>query len=68
MREVKQGAEVIKLPILLMHGRADQITAPSGSVKLYEDLYHEIFNEPEAQGVYSDVIEWLNKRNDNLSV
>lgn len=81
MREVKQGAEVIKLPILLMHGRADQITAPSGSewlhdavqsqdktLKLYEDLYHEIFNEPEAQGVYSDVIEWLNKRNDNLSV
>lgn len=72
MNDVKQRASVIDLPILVMHGSADQLTAPSGSewlhqniqsqdktLRLYEGLFHEIFNEPEAEKIYQEVIEWL---------
>ena len=74
MAEVKQQAQVINLPLLIMHGAADKLTMPSGSqwlyeqvasedktLKLYEGLYHEIFNEPEAPSIYQEVIEWLDK-------
>ena len=75
MDEVKQGAQVINLPILIMHGTADSLTAPSGSqwlhdsiasddktLKLYDGLFHEIFNEPEAHSIYAEVVGWLDQR------
>ena len=62
----------IRIPIFLMHGDADQLTAPSGSVelharvgsddktlKLYPGLYHEIFNEPEQDEVLAEMSDWL---------
>ncbi len=65
----------IKLPILIMHGSADQLADPAGSkllyeragsqdktLKLYEGLYHEIFNEPEHEQVMADVEAWLAER------
>ena len=74
MDSVKQSAAVIKLPLLIMHGSADKLTAPSGSqwlfdnvastdksIKHYEGLYHEIFNEPEGPKIYQEVIEWLDQ-------
>ena len=74
MDNVKQSAAVINLPLLIMHGSADRLTAPSGSqwlfdnvtstdktIKHYEDLYHEIFNEPEGPKIYQEVIEWLDQ-------
>ena len=64
----------IKLPILIMHGAADQLSDPTGSkllyeragskdktLKLYEGFYHEIFNEPEHKRVMADVEAWLTK-------
>jgi len=72
MDEVKQSAQAIKLPLLIMHGTADGLTAPAGSqwlydniastdktLELYDGLFHEIFNEPEAPSIYAEVIEWL---------
>ena len=74
MDEVKLKAKVISLPLFIMHGTADQLTLPSGSqwlydtvaskdkgIRLYEGLYHEIFNEPEAPAIYQEVIEWLDQ-------
>jgi len=74
MDEAKQGASAINLPMLIMHGTADGLTAPSGSkwlydsvtssdktLKLYEGLFHEIFNEPEAQSIYAEVVDWLDQ-------
>ena len=74
METVKAAANNISLPLLIMHGTADNITAPSGSelmhnnctsvdktLTLYDGLYHEIFNEPEQEKVFDDVIQWLNK-------
>jgi alpha-beta hydrolase superfamily lysophospholipase len=62
------------LPILLLHGEADRLTAPVGSqfmaetvastdkqLKLYPGLYHEIFNEPERDSVIGDVTDWIAK-------
>ncbi len=75
MARITQHAADINVPLLIMHGSSDNITAPAGSqylydncqsddktLKLYEGLYHEIFNEPEHPGVFKDLIEWLDKR------
>jgi len=75
MEECKSRAEHITLPILIMHGSEDVMTAPQGShllhdsvssmdkkIRIYQGLYHEIFNEPEAQTVFNDVVEWLGNR------
>lgn len=60
MAEVEAGRAAIKLPLLVMHGEADAMTTPAGSeafynavsssdkqLRIYPELYHEIFNEPE---------------------
>lgn len=63
-------------PLLIMHGKADALTYPSGSedfarlaseknkdvtLKLWDGLYHEVHNEPEQAEVFEVMIEWLNK-------
>lgn len=76
MDEVKTKLGEINLPILIMHGTNDNMTAASGSqlvhdqcssndktLRLYEGLYHEIFNEPEQDAVFQDVVHWLDQRN-----
>jgi alpha-beta hydrolase superfamily lysophospholipase len=32
------------------------------TLRLYDGLYHEIFNEPERDAVLADVIAWLDAR------
>ncbi|MFC1986085.1 alpha/beta hydrolase [Chloroflexota bacterium] len=62
----------IYLPILIMHGTADRLSDPGGSeilydrlssrdktLKLYNGLYHEIFNEPGHEQVFADMEAWL---------
>ena len=64
----------IKLPVLIMHGFADQLADPRGSkllfervgskdktLKLYDNCYHEICNEPEREQVFVDMETWLTK-------
>jgi len=72
MKSTLARAGEVRAPIILMHGDADLLTAPSGSVelharagskdktlKLYPGLYHEIFNEPEKEAVLADMSSWL---------
>ena len=72
MKSTLAKAGEIRIPIILMHGDADRLTAPSGSVelhakigsndktlKLYPGLFHEIFNEPEQETVLADMSSWL---------
>ena len=62
----------ITLPALIMHGSADTLVPPVSSqiiydrigsadktLKFYDGLYHEIFNEPEKARVLADVWVWL---------
>jgi alpha-beta hydrolase superfamily lysophospholipase len=64
----------IKSPVLAMHGADDKLSVPEGSkilcervsskdktLKLYDGLCHEIFNEPEHKKVMADMESWLNK-------
>lgn len=64
----------LKLPLLIMHGTEDRLANKEGSVmlnkkaaspdktlKLYDGYYHEIYNEPERNQVFSDVEVWLEK-------
>jgi alpha-beta hydrolase superfamily lysophospholipase len=74
MASVRARAGEITLPVLLLHGEADSLTAPEGSrflndhvcstdkeLRLYPSLYHEIFNEPERDSVIGDVTNWIGK-------
>jgi alpha-beta hydrolase superfamily lysophospholipase len=65
----------LTLPYLGMHGMAEKIADPAGTkelyercqssdktIKLYEDLYHELVNEPEREGVIQDLKDWILER------
>lgn len=80
METVKGNLPSATLPILIMHGGDDVITPPHGSemiyetigspdkqIKIYDGLYHEIYNEPERDVVVSDVEVWLDKQVNSAS-
>lgn len=71
MHDVQARAGEITLPLLIMHGDQDVMTAPAGSVFLdgavgsadktlilYPGLYHEILNEPEQDEVMGTMLRW----------
>jgi alpha-beta hydrolase superfamily lysophospholipase len=75
MSTIQAGAARITLPMLLLHGGADVMTAPEGSrflyehigssdktLKIYPGLYHEILNEPERAEVLAHMLEWVETR------
>ena len=62
----------VALPLLLLHGEADPICpvegsrafyaglrAPGSALRVYPALRHEIFNEPEREAVWQDLLSWL---------
>lgn len=68
----------LTLPLLIMHGTADALADPAGAqliadhagskdltLKLYDGLYHEVFNEPEKDRVLDDLTGWLKARLDS---
>ena len=72
MQRVHDGAATFTLPMLIIQGTKDAIVHPQGSqefydgiaskdktLKMYEGLYHEAFNEPEKEQVFNDVEQWL---------
>jgi len=75
LKELPSRVTEIKAPVLIMHGSCDSFNVPEGSsilldlvsskdktLKLYEGLYHDIFNEPEKEMVMNDLLIWLNAR------
>ena len=72
MDTIQSGADKISLPLLVMHGGADTVTSVAGSksfyekassedktLKIYENAYHEILNEPEKEQVMRDISSWI---------
>jgi acylglycerol lipase len=70
-----QRLHEIRLPLLLMHGTDDKMTNPKGSelfykeaqskdktIKLWDDMYHEIFNEVGKSEVIQVAADWLDQR------
>jgi acylglycerol lipase len=73
--KIPEMIPTITLPLLVMYGTEDRLCDPEGSkmlyekassqdktLKAYEGLYHEIFNEPEHDSVLADVDAWLSTR------
>jgi acylglycerol lipase len=67
-----QRAGELRMPVLLQHGRLDVLTEPSGTeglaaalgspdrtVRWYDELWHEIYNEPERDAPLTDLRAWL---------
>lgn len=72
MLRVTAEAEKINLPFIALQGSADRLVNPGDaqllydkasskdkSIKIYQGLYHEVFNEPERAVVLKDVETWL---------
>ena len=75
MQRVTAEASKITLPVLIVQGSADRLVDPDGArmlhdtvgsvdkrIKIYDGLYHEVFNEPEHDQVLGDVEAWLESR------
>lgn len=74
MKRIQDEAGRISLPLLLLHGGEDPMTSPAGSrflhqacsssdntLKIYPGLYHEIFNEPEREEIFAEVLAWCDR-------
>jgi acylglycerol lipase len=66
--------EAVTVPLLALHGTADQATDPRGSAELvsragtrdrtlllYRGLYHDLVREPERDQIMRDVERWLDQ-------
>ncbi len=67
-----QRAGAVTAPLLVVHGEQDRLIPVEGSrrlvecvgstdvhLKVYPELYHEVFNEPEQALVLDDVTAWI---------
>lgn len=72
IQHVTGSATKIRLPIMIVQGGRDKLVDPRGAqllydsvssedktIKIYDGLYHEVFNEPEHGQVLDDVKVWL---------
>src|SRR6185312_753315 len=70
-----QRAGTLTAPLLVVHGEQDKLIPVDGSrhlvecvgstdvhLKVYPELYHEVFNEPERALVLDDVTSWIEVR------
>ncbi len=69
------AGNLVQVPLLMLHGEADRVCPPRGSrafhgqlrgpghrLRVYPKLRHEIFNEPEQEQVFEDVLDWAQER------
>ena len=75
IQTIDASMEDVRVPLLLLHGKADLVTPPEGSkelftrasskdktLKLYGNLVHDLLHEPEKAQVLSDITTWLDAR------
>ena len=69
---LKKEFSTITLPVLILHGTADQATKPSGSqhfydsagstdktLKLYDGHYHDLLSDVGKETVMADILAWI---------
>ncbi|MFP6655715.1 MAG: alpha/beta hydrolase, partial [Myxococcota bacterium] len=77
IQDVGDAAGRIERPILILHGGEDPLCAPDGSrrffaglssaiaeqslLKIYPELRHEIFQEPERQTIWQDMLRFIER-------
>ena len=80
IRRTGDGGADVRLPTLLLHGEADplcpveasrrfftQLGGVAKGLRTYPGLLHEIFNEPERERVFDDLLAWLRGLNTDHS-
>ena len=72
---LRDNASRFTVPLLALHGTADEITPPWGSREFvdlvasrdktliaYDGLVHDLVHEPERERVLGDIVSWLDRR------
>lgn len=69
------GLDRISVPTLVLHGTDDKVVPfesskvfenlPGAERRTYQDLRHELFNEPEGEQIVSEVAEWIEAQLDS---
>ena len=75
MQYVTEEVERISLPFIVVQGSDDRLVDPGGAqmlydrassedktIRIYDGLWHEVFNEPERARVLKDVEDWIAAR------
>ncbi len=73
MERAAGGGANVEVPMMMMHGEDDPICSPAASeafardvpgcrYRLYRGLRHEIFNEPEQEGIFEAMQDWILER------
>lgn len=75
MQRIEARAGELRPPTLVLHGTEDSLVplrfnrrvyerlgAADLTIRLYDGLYHEVFNEPERREVLDDLQAWLSAR------
>jgi len=71
-QRVMRDARRLQIPALVLHGAADRVADPKGSLEFtaaaphgmvrlltYKDGYHEVFNDPVRDQAIKDLLGWL---------
>ena len=74
-KSLREQMDLIKVPVLIMHGQEDRLTSPQGSrelyegigssdktIKIYENMQHDLLHEPDKQQIFHEIREWMNNR------
>jgi len=73
MAAFPESAPKLKLPVLVQHGTADRLvplaatrpvydrlgSSKQRTIRLYDGLFHEVYNEPERDQVIADLEAWI---------
>ncbi|MGA7988599.1 MAG: lysophospholipase [Candidatus Dormiibacterota bacterium] len=72
MQRVDAALPALRVPLLVMQGTSDGLVdpgcgphvyeragSPDKTLKMYDGLWHEIFNEPERDHVLDDLVTWV---------
>ncbi|KAM7277762.1 hypothetical protein ACFE04_004896 [Oxalis oulophora] len=72
---LQENLKRVKVPFLVLHGTADNVTDPAASQKLYEEasssdktlklfegFLHDLLFEPERKDIANHIIQWFTRR------
>ena len=72
MAEARDNVTRLDIPTLVLHGGDDQLVPVASTEiftsiegcerRLYEDLRHEILNEPEGPQIVGEIIDWIGSK------
>ena len=74
-QEIIKHKDLLKIPLLILHGSGDMVTLPEASrqfiekvnfsnvqFKEYPQAYHDIQNDPDRELIFKDISDWLEQR------